>query len=134
MIVVDANVIAALILPTSDNTEAATAALETDRDWVAPVLWRSEFRKMLATGVRSGWFELELALEAMETAEELMEGGEYSVGSADVLRLAAESGCTGYDSEYVVLAKQLSVGLITLDKALLRSFPDVAVALSSYAG
>ena len=134
MIVVDANVIAALILPTSGNTEAATKALEQDRDWVAPVLWRSEFRNMLATGVRNEWFELNHALEAMETAEALMEGGEYRVGSSEVLCLAAESGCTGYDCEYVVLAKQLSVSLLTLDKALLRSFPDLAIPLAGFAG
>ncbi|MFP4031081.1 MAG: hypothetical protein ACLFRG_21355 [Desulfococcaceae bacterium] len=42
MIAVDTNVIAALVLPTSQNTESAEKLLDYDRYWVAPPLWRSE--------------------------------------------------------------------------------------------
>ena len=132
MIVVDTNVIAALVLPTSDSTTAATNLLRADRDWVAPSLWRSELTNILATGTRNEWLSLDQALEALSTAEELMDGGEYRVPALDVLRLASESGCTGYDCEFVVLARDLNVKLVTLDRQILKSFPRTAIALSEF--
>ena len=77
MIAVDTNVIASLVLPTSRLTTAAENLLRADRDWVAPVLWRSELTNILATGVRNGWLTLDQAHEALATAEELMAGGDY---------------------------------------------------------
>ena len=51
MIVVDSNVVAYLYLP-GDYTEKAEALLEHDADWAAPLLWRSEFRNILAGYLR----------------------------------------------------------------------------------
>ena len=132
MIVVDTNVVAALVLPTSSQSEGASNLLREDREWAAPVLWRSEFTNILATGTRNGWFDLAQALEALSTAEEVMDGGEYQVPASDVLRLASEFGCTGYDSEFVVLARDLEVRLVTLDHQILRVFPDIAVSLDEF--
>ena len=129
MIVVDTNVIAALILPTSQKTEAAIRLFSLDRDWAAPLLWRSEFTNILTTGVRNGWFDMQQALEALESAEEIIGDNQYAVPAEEVLKLAVSSGCTGYDSEFAVLARDLSVRLVTLDRELLGAFPDFAEAL-----
>ena len=43
----------------------------------------------------------------MRDAESLLATGEYEVPSTAVLRLAAESGCTAYDCEFVHLARVL---------------------------
>lgn len=126
MIVVDTNVIASLIFPTSEYTKAAMALLERDRDWTAPTLWRSEFCNILATGVRNGWLIEEQAIEALGSAEELMAGADFGVPAGEVLRTAIASGCTAYDSEFVVLAQDLGVKLITLDRAVLKAFPTLA--------
>lgn len=45
--VVASNVLAYLYLP-GEFTSAAEALLEKDADWAAPMLWRSEFRNILA--------------------------------------------------------------------------------------
>jgi predicted nucleic acid-binding protein len=47
MIVVDSNVLAYLYLP-GDRTADAEALLERESEWAVPVLWRSEFRNILA--------------------------------------------------------------------------------------
>ena len=131
MIVVDTNVVAALILPTAGQSRAAAALLESDRDWAAPLLWRSEFCNILATGVRHGWLSEAQAVEALGSAEDLMQGGDYAVPAPEVVRTAVASGCTAYDCEFVVLARELGVRLITLDRAVLAAFPTVAHELGA---
>ncbi len=128
MIVVDTNVIAALILPTSATTDSAMRLLSLDREWAAPLLWRSEFTNILATGVRNRWFDITQALEALDAAEDVIGDNQYAVPADEVLKLAARSGCTGYDCEFALLAKDLNVRLVTLDKELLDAFADVAVS------
>lgn len=60
MIVVDSNVVACLYLP-GDLTAGAEALLESDSDWVAPLLWRSEFRNIRAGYMRRKTINFEIA-------------------------------------------------------------------------
>ncbi len=76
MIVVDTNVVAGLFLP-SQWTAKAERLLSTDPEWAAPLLWRSEFRNILATYIRTGKLALETALTISETAEALFAGREF---------------------------------------------------------
>ncbi len=128
MIVVDTNVIAYLWLPGS-RTAAAERLLRNDPDWNAPLLWRSEFRNVLAGCLRRGDLKLETALQIMGEAEGQMRGREFSVPSAQVLARVEESACSAYDCEFVVLAQELGVPLVTSDEKLLKSFPSVAQSL-----
>ncbi len=68
----------------------------------------------------------------MDRSLRLMSGRERDVSSAHVLRLAAESGCSAYDCEFVALAQDLHVPLVTVDKQVLSQFPDVAIALEKF--
>lgn len=49
-----------------------------------------------------------------------------------MVRLAARSGCSAYDCEFVTLARDLDVRLVTLDRQILRSFPKLAVPLEKF--
>lgn len=133
MIVVDTNVIGYAYL-SSERTEQAERAFLKDSEWVAPLLWRSEFRNVLAQYIRRGVLSVEDAEQMMDEAQALMAGQEYEVVSSDVLRLAARSGCTAYDCEFVALAQGLGVALVTVDREVLREFPEIAVGLEEYAG
>lgn len=131
MIVADSNLIAYLLLP-GPQQEQAAAVLKRDSEWAAPLLWRSEFRNILALYLRRAEVALADALSLMEEAEDLLQAGEYQVESAPVLRLAERSGCTAYDCEFVHLAQELSIPLVTSDRKLLRSFPDIAVPMAGF--
>ncbi len=131
MIVVDTNVIAYLLLP-SDRTPVARAAFERDPTWAAPLLWRSEFRNVLATSIHRGHMTLDDAVEVMDVATELMQGREYAVESADVLNLALSSSCSAYDCEFIALAQELGVRLVTADRRIRRSFVDVTSSLVDF--
>lgn len=130
MIVVDSNVLAYLYLP-SEYTDAAEALLESDPNWAAPVLWRSEFRNILAGYLRRGRLTYQQAYELQREAEDLMRGAEYEVDSLGVLELVRDSECSAYDCEFVALAMKLGTKLITMDGKLLRSFPGIVAALSA---
>jgi len=128
MIVVDTNVIAYLWLP-GERTAAAERLFKKDADWNAPLLWRSEFRNVLAGCLRRGDVSLETALKIADGAEAQLQGREFSVPSDQVLARVAESDCSAYDCEFIVLAEDLGVPLVTSDDKLLRSFPSVARSL-----
>jgi predicted nucleic acid-binding protein len=130
MIVVDTNVLAYLYLP-GDYTAQAEALLERDPDWAAPVLWRSEFRNILAGYMRRRTLSFEQARDIQAEAESLLSGSEYEVESQRVLELARDSDCSAYDCEFAALAMKLGTTLVTMDAKLLKAFPKVAVALTA---
>jgi predicted nucleic acid-binding protein len=132
VIVVDTNVVAYLYLD-SERTAEAEAALRRDADWAAPRLWRSELRNVLAVQVRAGRLQAEEAVAVQEAAERQMTGGERAVASRRVLELAAASGCSAYDCEFVALAHRLGVPLVTTDRQVLAAFPRQAVDLGAFA-
>jgi predicted nucleic acid-binding protein len=131
VIVVDANLLVYFYLR-SEQSDLADKAFLKDPDWVAPLLWRSEFLSVLTACLRKGTLNLEVAIEIAGEAELLMEGGEFSVGSLDVLKLAAQSRCSAYDCEFVALARELNIPLVTTDKQILSDFPDTAMSLEGF--
>ena len=131
MIVADAAVIAGLTI-SSEHSALAEAAYEADAEWAAPALWLSEYRDTLAKYMQRKSMSLESALLSLRSAEEIIGERQYQVASEKVLALAASSRCTAYDCEYVALAQDLKVLLVTTDKQLLRAFPRVAVSLEQF--
>lgn len=131
MIVADTNTIAYLYLPT-DQTNDVVALLHKDPHWVAPLLWRSEFRNILALYIRKNVIDLDTAFTMQSQAERHLADREYSVSSTSVLMLAEQSGCSAYDCEFVSVAAALNVKLVTSDKKLVQAFPEIAVTAGDY--
>lgn len=131
MIVADTNLIIYLLVR-SDFTRQAEQVYRKDPNWIAPLLWRSEFRSALASYMRRGLLALPEAIAKTEAAESLMNGRERQVGSREVLRLAADSGCSAYDCEYVSLAQDLGVRLVTTDAEVLAKFAPTAVSMHDF--
>jgi predicted nucleic acid-binding protein len=127
VIVADTNLVVHLFIG-GPWTPGAEAVLARDPVWVLPLLWRSEFRSTVSGLVRRRDLALEDALVIVAEAERILAGREYAVASHDVLRLAARSGCSAYDCEFVALAEDLGTRLVTTDRQVLRAFPAVAVA------
>jgi predicted nucleic acid-binding protein len=132
MIVVDTNILAYLYLQ-GEHTKQTEKALIKDPEWVAPVLWRSEFRNVLAYYTRSKILKLDESLRIMNEAEILMSGGEYDISSIEVLSLAELSGCSAYDCEFIALATDLKVPLVTSDSKILKAFKGTAMSLQEFA-
>jgi predicted nucleic acid-binding protein len=131
VIVADTNLIAYLLILGQYSNEAESVYIK-DPQWVAPLLWRSEFRNILAFYVRRELMDLNDAYGTMEQAERLMRGQEFEIVSARVLRLAATSGCSAYDCEFVALAQGLGVTMVTSDRILVARFKPTVSSMREF--
>lgn len=132
MIVADVNLVAYLLLGGPEQP-AAQHVFKRDPHWAAPLLWRSEFRNVLAQYIRQRGLSLADAVRAHGLAEALLANREYMVQGDRVLAMAVGSTCSAYDCEYVALAEQLAVPLVTADRAVVRAFPNCAVSPEDFA-
>lgn len=130
MIVVDTNVLAYLAIE-GEKTALADQAYCQDSDWVVPNLWSSEFLNVLALYLRKNLITLDDALLILERVHGFI-STEYQVYGPHILELVLSSKCSAYDCEFVALAKELNVKLLTEDKQILEQFPEQAVSLKDY--
>lgn len=126
MIVVDANLIGALFVQ-SDQSPLATQIFEKDPDWYAPLLWQSEMRSLLTNYLRHKLITLEKATQIMDEVHALMMEHERHVSSSLVLDLVTASKCTSYDCEYIALAREMNLTLVTFDKEIVGEFPGITI-------
>ena len=131
MIVADTNLIAYLLI-SGEWTQQAEAVKRQDAEWAAPLLWRSEFRNLLSLYIRREIFDLDHAINLLRNAEEIMQEREHTISSVSVMKLATSSRCSAYDCEFVALAQNLSVPLVTSDRRILTAFPKTAISLESF--
>jgi len=131
MIVADTNIIAYLLLPTT-YTSSVDSLYKIDSGWAAPTLWKSEFRNVLALYLRKKIITLEKALQLQDMAESIMAQNEFDISSSQVLALVEKSNCSAYDCEFIALANQLDLPLVTQDKKVLKEFPDRTKSISDF--
>lgn len=131
MIVVDTNIISYFYL-NSEYSALAEQVFQKDPTWAVPLLWKSEFRNVLSLYLRKEIIELSDAIQIISVSEELLNENEYEVNSFKVLKLANKSGCSAYDCEFVSLAKDLEITLITEDKKVLKKFPVTAKSMVNF--
>ncbi len=125
MIVADSNLIVSCVLE-STATEAALALRRSDPDWRVPRLWRYEVMNILATMVKARRLEKDMAVSLYLGLVASLESAEQDSPAAAVLDLVATHGITGYDAQFVALAKELGCILYTQDRELLEKFPGLA--------
>lgn len=127
MIVADTNLVAAFILRGA-ATAAAFAVRARDRNWVAPRLLRSELLGALSKYVViSRSLDRDEAVKAYRRGLNLVEFPEDSSDPVDVFNICASSGLTSYDAEFVAIALERNIKLVSLDSAILKAHPDIAM-------
>ena len=131
MIVVDTNIISYLYI-SGGRSQQSEDLLSFDSNWVAPILWRSEFRNVLAQYLRKKLLNIDEVLLIIQQAEKLLTDHEYEISSAHIMQLVKSSQCSAYDCEFVALAQYLDVPLITADKKILHEFPDITNTINTY--
>lgn len=134
MIVVDNDVISYFwIRMDTERAPLAQDARQRDPDWFAPRVWRSEFRNVLRGYMVGGYMTMTEALDYARMAEDDLHESTRSVSTRRVLQLVDETGHAAYDCEYVALAQEFDVTLVTGDETVAELFPDTAVLLEDFA-
>jgi predicted nucleic acid-binding protein len=118
VIVVDTSVVMTFVM---QDDETVNEVLRQDRDWIAPPLWRSEFRNALAGHIRVMGLSVLHAVDAFDKASQRVT--ELAVNAESV----PTSPCSAYDLEFVALAQSLDVPFVTFDRQVLAAFPAVAL-------
>lgn len=131
MIVADANLLTFLVIR-GDNTTVARAIFAGDPFWIAPPLWRSEMRSVLLKHLRAGLIDFASALGAWARAEATMRDAPLPVNTELTLDLSLSRGISSYDAEYIAMATELGVPLITNDRKLIRACPRETVAMDAF--
>ena len=131
MIVADASLLIQLAV-VGEQTALAEAVFERDPIWIVPMLWRSEVLNGLVKYFHLGLMEFESIMVSWHMAEEAVGGREYAVDARKVLELATHTKCSSYDCEYVALAQDLGVSLVTTDRRIIKAFPKTAVPLEKF--
>ena len=131
MIVVDTHVLVYAVLPGEQTADVNRAAVR-DADWVAPALWRREFRNVLATAMRLRGLTLARALEAFAAAETLVADAPLEPSTEECLETAARGGVSAWDAEFVFVAERLGARMVTSDRRLARAFPACVTLLGDF--
>lgn len=63
----------------------------------------------------------------MQRAEELMSGQEYALPSPSILDCVSKTRLAAYDAEFVVLAEQFKIKLVTTDMKIIKEVPQIAL-------
>lgn len=125
MIVADSNLIASCVLE-SAATESARNLLFADGEWYVPRLWRYEVANVFATMIKAKRLSAGTASSIFAALVESLRSHEREPMPDDVFALVSEYGITGYDAQFVALARELNCPLYTQDKEILDKFPACA--------
>jgi len=132
VIVVDNSVLVSFWLPGA-GAELAEAAKAKDGVWAVPILWRAEFGNVLAGYLRRNRLTEAEANAAFLNAQKDIGAQEFTVPADRILRLVLRSQCSAYECEYVALAQDLDVPMVTTSEQVVREFPQTAVSLATFA-
>ncbi|MFN8461604.1 MAG: type II toxin-antitoxin system VapC family toxin [Anaerolineales bacterium] len=115
MIVADTNLIVYLFI-TGDQTPLAQKRFLTRNARTGSFLHCKQFRNVIAGYIRRGMniADNEIMKDAMLT----LENRQVTPSSEKILILISKSDCTAYDCEFIALAQQLNIVLVTADKQL----------------
>jgi predicted nucleic acid-binding protein len=124
VIVADSTLVAGFLFPTDEFHKVARAIREKDSDWHCPELVFSELRSVGLKRVKSK-VPLDSVIAQCNLAASAV--SVYRMHSHSVLHTAIEGDIWTYDAEYVALARQLAVTLVTSDAEVVKKFPAVAI-------
>jgi len=131
VIVADTNLVGYLLIE-GERTADVREVWSKDPEWILPSLWRSEFLNVLVTAHRASVLSRGQALLAWEHAFDLLAGNEADPTGEAVLAVAIESGVSAYDAQFVAVAQELGVPLVTADRRLAARCQPTARTIEEY--
>ncbi len=126
MIVADTNIVAYLVIQ-GDLTDRVESLRAREKHWKAPALFRHEWLNVVTLYVYKKLLSRDEAIRAFRRGMALVEIDEGIPDPVRIINLHQASGCASYDCQFVALAEDVSVKMVTFDEQILRAFPSLAV-------
>ncbi len=130
MIVVDANVVAYWAIE-GEFTNSARELWRVDSEWMVPMLCRHELANVVATYVKRGAMEVADVADLWSGIELVISGNEIEVDLPSAVAIAIERKLSAYDAQYLLLAEQHGVPLVSQDKKLVKQ-TNFGFSISEY--
>jgi predicted nucleic acid-binding protein len=131
VIVADTNLLVYLLIP-GPYTQIAERIRAKEKLWVAPLLLPYELLNVLAKYVHRGDISRDEATRVFRRGISMVELSVIKSEPVAILQMSEQSGCSTYDLEFVWLAIELGIQLITADKQVLASYPNTTSALDQF--
>ena len=133
--VVDTNVAAYFLLGTEPYAAPCERFFASLRNGIAPATWEVELANVIWLAVRSGVLKDSEGLARFRLARlRALSRCPQVICARRALLRSSQTGVAVYDSLFVELAIRTGRRLATYDRALLRTFPDVAARPEALVG
>lgn len=131
MVVVDANVVAYLLIE-GEKTAQARKLWAKDPGWYAPRLLFYELANVFSLLVKQGIVPLDAGLTGLTSGCNLVSMFDREPPAGRILQIASTLSLSAYDASYLTVAEILRAPLVTEDARLLRVAPEIARSLESF--
>ena len=130
MLLVDTNIVFALLVRSTPLYKAACELHEQDSDWRIESYGLVELTNVLSRYVRARLLKPGDAMAVLSVAESRLGPRVVSVANGDALATALDQKVSAYDARFLCAAKLLGVPLVTEDVKLRKSAPSQTVSLA----
>lgn len=131
MIVVDTNLVSYLLIE-GEFTQNARDVYQHDPDWIVPGLWRAEFLSVLTTTITAGVITPAQGDLLWQRTLSLFGQKEHNPNGRDVLKVALQFQISAYDAQFIAVAKNSGVPLVTSDRQLIKACPPHAQSMHQF--
>lgn len=129
MLLVDTNIVFALLVGTSPWSGPARDMYALDPDWRTESHALVEISNILSRYVRARELTATQALALMAEADARFRPRLIAVSHIDALRVALKHKVSAYDARFLLCATELAVKLVTEDVKLRNAVPGLTVSL-----
>lgn len=132
MIIVDTNAVFHFFASKKQEGQDMKNVYELDKHWIVPYLFWYELLNVFCSQIKYASMTLERAQELYEMVRVFFYDRVYSSNPQKVLNIAVESECSVYDCEFVAIAIDFGIPLITYDKKILKTFSNIAMTADTF--
>jgi predicted nucleic acid-binding protein len=130
MVLVDTNIVFALLVQSTPWFEAARDLYERDSDWRIESHGLVELTNVLSRYVRAKLLKSADALAVLSMAEARLGSRVVTIAHHEALNMALNRKISAYDARFLCAAKLLGTRLVTEDVKLRKAAPESTLSLT----
>lgn len=131
MIVADTNITVQLFIA-GNLSSAARRLFDLEDQWIVPPVWPHEFLNVMATYGKSRGMSQSRCVTTWHEASNIFLPRIVPVDYDAALGLAVKHRLSGYDAQFITLARDQGIACVTEDRRLREAFPGLAYSIEGH--